>query len=162
MTLRIVVYGKPEPAGSKNAYAVRKDGVPTGKIAVSDANPRAKSWQREVGDAAREAMDNAPLEFDPFVLGPLDVSMIFYVQRPKGHYGTGRNAHKLKPSAPAYPAVKPDALKLARGTEDALTGIVWRDDSQVVDLHVAKRYGLPERCEIEIREAVHIVKSEAA
>jgi Holliday junction resolvase RusA-like endonuclease len=35
---------------------------------------------------------------------------------------------------------RPDATKLWRPTEDALTGIVWRDDSQIIRQLVRKRY----------------------
>ncbi len=137
--LRFTVLGKPQPAGSKRAFAIRKGGVPTGQIAVTDANKHAKSWQREVKLAALEAVGGS--EFVHGLLtGPLNVSMVFYQQRPKSHYGTGRNAERLKASAPPLPTGRPDALKLARGTEDALTGVVWVDDAQVVDLDVHKRY----------------------
>lgn len=34
-------------------------------------------------------------------------------------------------------------MKLARAILDALKGIIWIDDSQVVDLHVKKVYGNP-------------------
>lgn len=150
--LSFTVLGKPQPGGSKSAYAVRRGGVPTGQVAVVDANKRAKSWQQEVKIAAARTMD------DTFHWGrvevltaPLNVSMTFYQQRPKSHYGTGRNADKLKDSAPPFPTGRPDATKLARSTEDALTGVVYRDDAQVVDLDVHKRYGVPERCEITVR-----------
>jgi len=61
--------------------------------------------------------------------------------RPKYHFGTGRNAGKLKDNAVYWCETTPDALKLTRSTEDALTGIAWKDDKQVVDLHVKKIYG---------------------
>lgn len=157
MDLSFTVLGKPQPAGSKRAFAIRKGGVPTGQIAVTDANKHAKSWQREVRDAAIDAIvATTDCDYDYFqpLAGPVNLSLTFYVQRPKGHYGTGRNADKLKDSAPSLPTTKPDALKLARGTEDALTGIVYRDDSQVVDLRVRKLYGVPERCEIRVFEYI--------
>lgn len=153
--LAFTVLGKPQPAGSKRAFAIKRDGVPTGRFAVADANPKAKSWQQEVRAVAARAMDDQRAgvwsQFD-LLAGPLDVTMTFYVARPKGHYGTGRNAGLVKASAPQFPTTRPDALKLARGTEDALTGTVWRDDAQVVDLRVFKRYGLPERCEVTVRD----------
>lgn len=157
MELTFVVLGKPQPAGSKRAFAIKRGGVPTGQIAVTDANPKAKSWQNEVRCAARNvvAASDAPIVWaspeGPVLLGPLNVSMTFYCARPKSHYRSGKHADQLKPQAPQFPAGRPDALKLARGTEDALTGTVWRDDAQVVDLDVHKRYGLPERCEITVR-----------
>lgn len=156
MELVFTVLGRAQPAGSKRAFAIRKGGVPTGQIAVTDANPKAKSWQNEVRCAARDALcaSDAPLEWatdGPVLLGPLNVSMTFYCSRPKSHYRAGKHADQLKDSAPQFPTGRPDALKLARGTEDACTGTVWRDDAQVVDLDVHKRYGLPERCEIVVR-----------
>lgn len=72
--------------------------------------------------------------------GPVDVALTFYLTRPKNHYGTGRNAERLKQSAPSFPAVHPDIDKLTRAVLDALTGICFEDDRQVVGLVVAKRY----------------------
>lgn len=40
-----------------------------------------------------------------------------------------------------YPITKPDADKLARAVWDALKGIIYADDSQVVRLTLAKDYG---------------------
>jgi hypothetical protein len=115
--ITITVHGHPAPQGSKRAFAIRKGGVLTGKAAVIESShDRVKSWRQAVMDAAlgamgeREAMD-----------GPLEVHMTFYLPRPKDHYGTGRNAHVLKPSAPPYPVKPPDCGKLARATEDALS-----------------------------------------
>ena len=65
------------------------------------------------------------------------------MQRPKSHFGTGRNAGKLKPSAPKYPAVKPDVDKLSRAVHDALTiANVIDDDSRIVIDHNEKHYAV--------------------
>lgn len=148
MKLAFVVLGKAEPAGSKRAFAIRKGGTPTGQVAVSDANPRAKGWQQEVRYAAIHALngasDNALLD------GPLGLRVRFYRSRPAGHMGTGKNAGVVKASAPAYPISRPDATKILRGLEDALTGTVWRDDAQVVVQDARKLYGEPERTEVEV------------
>ena len=42
-----------------------------------------------------------------------------------------------------WPECRPDLNKLSRACLDALTGIVWRDDSQVVRLEAEKEYGVP-------------------
>lgn len=135
--LDFTVYGKPEPAGSKRAFALRKGGVPTGKVAVTDDNPKSRGWKAEVADVAAATMAGSAT---PLVLDACGLALTFYMARPKGHYGTGRNADRLKDSAPAYPVVKPDATKLVRGVEDAMSGIVWRDDAQVVEQFVSKQY----------------------
>jgi hypothetical protein len=73
--------------------------------------------------------------------GPLRVSMVFVRNRPAGHFGTGRNAGKMKDGRQALrPVQRPDALKLARAAEDALTGWLWADDSQIVEEHLYKAF----------------------
>ena len=71
---------------------------------------------------------------------PVYVQLDFYLSRPKSHYGTGRNAQKIKESAPSWPG-RPDVDKLARAVLDALTGLVIADDSTVVELRAGKSYG---------------------
>lgn len=138
MPVAFTVVGHPMPAGSKRAMQHPR----TGRVVVMDAS-RNKPWRALVTAEALEAAGE-PL------LGPVCCEMTFYVGRPKGHYRTGRNAHLLRESAPAHPVVRPDVLKLARAVEDSMTGIVYRDDSQIVDERIVKRYGLPERVEVRV------------
>lgn len=138
--IRFTVLGEPQPAGSKRAFVNPK----TGKAIVTDDNRRAKPWQREVKEAAREAYRGELLR------GPLSVSLVFYRPRPKSHYGTGRNSEKVKDSSPAAPVTRPDLLKLARAVEDACTLVIWADDAQIVHEHLHKAYGEPARCEVEV------------
>lgn len=135
MTVTFSVIGHPQPAGSKTAFK-RGSGVN-----VVDANPNAKGWQNEVAVVAMQAMIDGGVEMFE---GPVGIAVVFTLMRPKGHYGSGRNAGVLKDSAPKWPIVKPDSTKLLRGVEDAMTTIVWRDDSQVVEQTVSKVYGSPE------------------
>lgn len=71
---------------------------------------------------------------------PVDLVLTFSLARPANHWGTGRNAAVLKPSAPQYPTVYPDLDKLVRAICDALTGTAYADDSQVVEILARKRY----------------------
>lgn len=139
--IRIVVYGKAASAGSKRIARNRK----TGEAFVIDANKNAKPWKRGVADAAVAQYDG------PVLTCAVDVEMIFVVARAKHHYGTGRNADVLKDNAPLQPTKAPDVLKLARGVEDALSTIVYRDDAQIVNECLQKRYGDRERVEIRVR-----------
>ncbi len=73
--------------------------------------------------------------------GPLTAELKFVIARAKSHYGTGRNAHVLKPAmAEKYPLPKGDVDNLAKGPLDALSGIVYEDDVQVLALLVKKRW----------------------
>lgn len=85
--------------------------------------------------------------------GPLWVSFEFVFVRPRSHYGTGRNALQLKLTAPEWPTGKRnDRTNCLKSTEDALTGIIWYDDSQIVDGPVTKRYGPQEVIRVTVRE----------
>lgn len=128
--ISITVFGRPAPQGSKRAFAVRgKGGVPTGRVAVIESShDRVKSWRQAVVDAAVASVGSGLL-----LAGPLQLSCIFAMPRPKGHYRTGRHSDLLRDSAPVYPDKVPDLSKLLRSTEDALTDAgIWCDDSQVV------------------------------
>lgn len=72
----------------------------------------------------------------------VNVELTFAFPRPAGHWGTGRNEGELRPSAPIHKTTKPDLDKLIRSVLDALTGVVFVDDAQVVRLVASKRFGL--------------------
>jgi Holliday junction resolvase RusA-like endonuclease len=108
-------------------------------------------WRAELIGAARAAMANPDTNGGrtwQALDGPVDVEITFYGPRANGHYGTGRNADTLKPSAPPYPLTGggsrlalADIDKLCRSVLDALTlAEVIVDDSRVVDLTARKRY----------------------
>lgn len=127
--LVVGVAGEPIPQGSMRAFVVKG-----GRPIVTADNARTRPWKASVADAAATAVERrgmAPLA------GPVDVDVVFRMPRPKGHF----NRHgALLPSSPSTPAGRPDIDKLARAVLDALTGIVFRDDSQVVRLGLAKVY----------------------
>ncbi len=145
LKVRFFVLGKPATAGSKKAFFNKK----TGHAMITDACKRSRPWKDAVKAAALEAMQGREM-FGRAVA--LDVAFYFVLARPKGHFGTGRNADKLKPSAPRYPATRPDVLKYARAVEDALTGIVYHDDAAIVSERMFKDYGAPEGVWVEVRE----------
>ena len=121
--------GRAEPKGSTRAF------VQHGRAIVTNDNPKAKAWARVVSLRAREAMQGrAPMA------GPMRIALTFYLERPRYHYRTGRYSHLFKPSAPLFPDVLPDGDKLERCTWDALKGIVWLDDGQVVRWRGGKEY----------------------
>jgi len=136
-TLAFTVHGTPAPAGSKKA-------VPMGKRwGVIDDSKKSRPWKNLVAQHAGDAMAGREL-----LQGPLHLVLRFYVRRPKAHFGA---SGAIRPAAPRWPAQKPDATKLLRAVEDAMQGVVYRNDSQVVAQFVTKEWG-PERVEVEVRE----------
>jgi len=149
------VEGLPQPAGSKRAFVPLHPRTKQpytdkhGRIVVSvvDDNPKAKAWKKLVAEAAQRAYRG------PLVECALCVTFKFFLPRPQWHSGTGRNAGVVKQSAPRFMVTRPDVLKLSRAAEDALTGSVWVDDSQIVHEIISKAYGSP-RVEITISEVL--------
>ncbi len=138
-TIEFFVPGIPQPGGSKKGFYNPN----MGRVIITEDNKRSSPWRAVVSEMAMQAVSGV-LE------GPLAVRFDFVVTRPKGHYGSGKNTNVLKRSAPAFPAVKPDVSKYVRSTEDALKGILWRDDAQVVTQAATKRYGPQAGCRIRV------------
>lgn len=131
-SVAFTVHGEPAPQGSKT---VARSGD---RSFVREDNPATEPWRNAVAAAAAEAMDGR----EP-IGGPVRLDVAFVFARPRSHFGTGRNAGRLKPSAPHYAAKLPDVDKLVRALGDALTGIVLVDDSRIVVLAASKHYGSP-------------------
>ena len=129
------VEGVPAPGGSKRGFVVKRAGGKLG-VAMTDAGgERTKNWRQSVLLAARAALRSTD-DVRPFD-GPLVVDVTFLMPRPKGHYGKAG----IKASAPVAPTTKPDATKLWRSTEDAISDAgLWTDDAQVVRQCVSKVY----------------------
>jgi crossover junction endodeoxyribonuclease RusA len=133
----IDVLGTPAPKGSNRAmlrggFAVMVAG------SSNVGQQRMKQWERCVRDAARET---APASV-PFRETAVAVAIVFRMPRPTGHWSKNGT---LRSSAPARPRVKPDVDKLARATLDALTGVLFDDDSRIVELALHKTYADPGR-----------------
>lgn len=141
--IAFTVYGVAKPGGSKSGFYNPK----ARRVIMTDASKGAKPWKAEVSAAAQVAMLAQSVTSDGLLVdGPLAVAFTFVVPRPKGHFGK----NGVRPSAPELPTTRPDVLKLARAVEDACTGIVWRDDAQIVTETLRKVYGEPARCEVEV------------
>ena len=134
--MRITIPGKPI-AKKRPRFVVR------GKIGHA-----YNDQQTEEGRFLLLAKEQIDRVFD----GPLIVMIHCYMPRPKGHYGTGKNAGKLKASAPDVPTTKPDIDNCAKFVLDCLNGLAFHDDKQIIDLHVSKTYSDNPRTIITVQE----------
>jgi hypothetical protein len=142
---RLIVYGTPGTAGSKSAFPIFKGTGPDRQylrtIVTEKPSKTKTTWRSAVTDAVTNLVrcgatcgdpDCTSLLF-PFPLDePLTVSMVFTVKKPT-------SAPKLTRT---WPIARPDLLKYARATEDALKdGGLYVDDSRLVDYRrMAKCY----------------------
>lgn len=137
------VPGVPIPKGSAKAFYIKALGR---AVVTQDNADRQKPWASMIAIVAQEHFAK-PIE------GPVMISVAFKMPRLKGHFGSGKNAGVVKPTAPIYHTSKPDLDKLLRCIKDALTGIAWKDDSQVSAVaHLSKKYGDAPGAFIQISE----------
>lgn len=126
-TIEFIVNGNPTPQGDLAAG-------PHGRL--YHKNAKLKPWREQVAAAAQSAMlghwrkrKHELPERIPMFTGPVEVQIRFVLRRPT-------SAPKLKD----VPAIKkPDVDKLMRAVLDAITGIVYTDDAQVVEIACGKR-----------------------
>lgn len=130
MSVTIVVQGSiPAPGGSKTIGFGKN-----GKAFLRPASKKTAPWRADVAKAAAQQYSG------PLLSGPVWMEYEFLFPRPKHHFGTGKNADKLKPNAPYWHTNVPDLTKIIRSTEDALIGIVLEDDKYSCSRSEEKRY----------------------
>lgn len=135
-------YGVPAPSGSKTSGRTS-----SGVTYLRPASKRQKPWQRDVAQAAGIAMMGRTL-----LEGPLRLDAIFFRPRPKDHYKASGGL-SAKGERSRFPESAPDTTKLVRAVEDAIQGIVVRNDASFVKVRGAKVWGEPARAMVEVREA---------
>ena len=82
---------------------------------------------------------------------PISITCSFYMERPKSHYGTGKNSGILKQNSPRICIKKKDLDNMEKFVFDCLNGLAWKDDKQVAESHARKLYSEKPRTEIIIR-----------
>jgi Holliday junction resolvase RusA-like endonuclease len=81
--------------------------------------------------------------------GPIMMDVKIYKSTLKSF---SKNKTALAEEGEIRPVTKPDVDNYVKGVKDALKSVIWKDDSQVVDLHISKWYSENPRIEIKIKE----------
>ena len=71
----------------------------------------------------------------------IELSITFCYRRPKNHYRSKNKELILKDDAPFYKSSKADLDNLVKFVCDALNGIFYKDDSQIVSIYASKVWG---------------------
>lgn len=106
--------GQPIQQGSMRAFNNR---------IVHNKTKELTAWRNQV---ALHAVAAGLRPFD----GAVGITLKFFYNRPKT-------------VSRALPTVPPDLDKQIRSILDALTGVAYKDDGQVVSIQATKEYGLP-------------------
>jgi Holliday junction resolvase RusA-like endonuclease len=143
--LRLTVIGTAEPKGSAKIVPLRRKFPFTihsfrellTSVAVTSDNTGVKTWQKQIARAARFALGDQSVGGK----GAFTLQLKFFIAPPQ----------KIPKERGGLPIVRDDVDKLARAALDALTGVLYDDDAQVVDLVASKRYAAtPAEARLEI------------
>lgn len=118
-TGRCFIPGTPQPQGSHKAFIVG------GYAKVTDSNKSLNPWRADIHAGVRAVTGDQVV----FPVEPVALAMVFVMPR--------RAAEPKRVTPPHIR--KPDTDKLMRAVADALTGLIYRDDSQITDIHATKR-----------------------
>lgn len=127
--MEFFVAGIPKAQGSKRHV---------GRGRMIEMSKDLGPWREAIAWEAKRVAGSKKFE------GPIWGHFAFFFPRPRSHYGTGRNAERLKESAPIVHSGPPDLDKLVRAACDALTmsGVI-EDDRKFVEILATKKYGVP-------------------
>ena len=122
MIVKFTVSGVPRPKGSMRAF------VPRGwtRPVLTNSSAAVKTWEQAIRSVAQDHAAS-------FTTHPVRVRLSFALPRPKS---------MSRPASHRPHTKRPDVDKLARAALDALTGVIFADDSQVYSLHAVKRYAV--------------------
>lgn len=134
--IKFIVYGEPVAQGRPRATTVNSH------VRMYDPK-KSRDYKHYIRLVASEHKPKELLQ------GPL--SMKVKVYRPSLKSFSKKKA-KMAENGELRPITKPDVDNYVKGVKDALKSVIWKDDSQVVDLHVSKWYSENPRIEIEINE----------
>lgn len=126
--------------------------MPKGAMMYDPA--KVKAFKILIGRIAKQQMtdnnykrfENVPLKMNVWFFRPLQKSL-------------SKKEREKRIKHEHLPIAKPDTSNYIKSFEDALNGIVWKDDSQITDIHAYKRYSENPRIELEI-EAIESEKKD--
>ena len=129
------------PVGKQRARYVKR-----GNFVQAYTPEKTRTYETLIKDAAIEAMGTSePLET------PVTLYLYIRVPIPKSH---SKKKVEACLNGLDQPIKKPDASNILKSVEDGMNGIVYKDDSQIVNLHVTKVYSTLAGVDVCVKECL--------
>jgi Holliday junction resolvase RusA-like endonuclease len=133
------VDGTPVPKG-RARYARR------GNFISTYTPEKTRTYETLIKEAAIEAMGaSEPLE--------TPVSLYLYIRVPIPKSCTKKRLEAID-NGSEKPTKKPDASNILKSVEDGMNGVVYHDDSQIINIHVTKVYSSLPGVDICVKECL--------
>jgi Holliday junction resolvase RusA-like endonuclease len=136
------VWGDDVIAFTIPGITVAKGRARTLKSGRSYTPAKTANYAAKVAQIGKLAMGDAPL-----LDGPLSLSLMVHLPIPQS-WSKAKQASALKGTV--WPVSRPDVDNYAKNILDALNGVVWHDDSAVVELRCTKVYGDDPRAVVRV------------
>lgn len=129
------------PVGKQRARYVKR-----GNFVSTYTPEKTRTYETLIKDAAIEAMGaSEPLE--------TPVSLYLYIRVPIPASATKKRLKAIADGS-EKPIKKPDASNILKSVEDGMNGVVYHDDSQIVNIHVSKVYSTVPGVDICVKECL--------
>ena len=139
MMITFKVDGVPVPKG--RARYVRRGNH------ISTYTPeKTRTYETLIKDAARQAMGASEHQETP-------VNLYLYIRVPIPATATKKRLQAIADGS-EKPTKKPDASNVLKSVEDGMNGVVYKDDSQIVNIHVTKVYSSEPGVDICVKECL--------
>ena len=141
MTFMVTFKVDANPVGKQRARYVKR-----GNFVQAYTPEKTRTYETLIRDAAIEAMGTSePLET------PVTLYLYIRVPIPKSH---SKKKVEACLNGLDQPIKKPDASNILKSVEDGMNGIVYKDDSQIINLHVTKVYSTLAGVDVCVKECL--------
>nr|WP_278772487.1 RusA family crossover junction endodeoxyribonuclease [Limosilactobacillus mucosae] len=103
--------------------------------------PKTATFKRKLHKLAKASYHGKPLD------GEIYLKVVFYRKIQKS---ISKKEHDRRASGAHRPIVKADLSNYLKSFEDALNGVLWKDDAMIVHEEIDKYYSDKPRIEVEI------------
>jgi len=141
MTFMVTFKVDGDPVGKQRArYAKR------GNFVQTYTPDKTRNYESLIKEAATQAMGSneileTPVNLYLYIRAPIPKSL------PKKRLEACLNGSEK-------PIKKPDASNVLKSVEDAMNGVVYKDDSQIVNIHVTKVYSSVSGIDVCVKECL--------
>lgn len=141
MTFMVTFKLDADPVGKQRARYARR-----GNFVQTYTPDKTRNYEALIKEAATEAMGSSePLE--------TPVNLYLYIRAPiPKSYSKQKVADCL--NGFEKPIKKPDASNVLKSVEDAMNGVVYKDDCQIVNFHVSKVYSSQSGIDVCVKECL--------
>ena len=131
------IEGRPEPQGRPRAVRMGAG------VRMYDP-PKSKAYKQMVAAKVRSYMKINGIQM---ITEPIAVHLNFYFTPPKSY---SKKKLKLVEEGKLHYTKLPDADNLAKSVLDSCNKILFKDDSQIVELNITKQYGKEDCVEVRL------------